>query len=179
MHLLFEIWEALNQIYTSSSLAKITQLRAKLQNLRKNGLTTMEYVQKHKNICNTLAAVGKLVSHKDYLLYLFGGLDCEYNAFVTSITNRHDNPFLEKIYSLLLSYEFRLESQNASAQLSSLQANLAHLKTNKKPYRPNFSNPAGPLHPKISKIELSNSNLIHQTPTNFNPVYLANPRANS
>ncbi|PON47862.1 hypothetical protein TorRG33x02_321990 [Trema orientale] len=139
----FEIWEALNQIYTSSSLAKITELRAKLQNLRKDGLTAIEYIQKHKNICNTLAAVGEPVSCKDHLLYLFGGLDREYNAFVTSITKRPDNLPLEEIYSLLLSYEFRLESQNASAQLSSLQANLAHLNINKKPYRPNFSNPVG------------------------------------
>ncbi|RVW51479.1 hypothetical protein CK203_083983 [Vitis vinifera] len=67
------------------------------------------------------------VSYIDHLLYLFGGLDRAYNLFVTLIINRPDKPSIEEIHSLLLSYEFRLDSQNSDDQLSYLQANLSQL----------------------------------------------------
>ncbi|KAJ9693228.1 hypothetical protein PVL29_012113 [Vitis rotundifolia] len=91
-----------------------------------------ENIQKLKSICNSLAAIGELVYEKDHLIYLFSGLDREYNPFVTSIQNRFDQPTIEQIHSLLLSYDFHLEQQN-SVSLHSAQVHMAHL--NKKPYK--------------------------------------------
>ncbi|RVW36198.1 Retrovirus-related Pol polyprotein from transposon RE2 [Vitis vinifera] len=70
-----EIWNALNQIYSASSMAQVTELRTKLQTLKKDGLSTSEYIQRLKSICNSLAAIGEPVSEKDHLIYLFNGLD--------------------------------------------------------------------------------------------------------
>ena len=94
-------------------MAQVTELRTKLQTLKKDGLSTSEYIQRLKSICNSLAAIGEPVSEKDHLIYLFNGLDREYNSFVTSIQNRSDQPTIEQIRSLLLSYDFRLEQQNS------------------------------------------------------------------
>ena len=127
-----EIWNVLNQIYSTSSMAWVTELHTKLQTLKKDGLLVGEYIQRLKSICNSLAAIGELVSEKDQLIYLFNGLYCEYNSFVTSIQNQSDQPTIEQIHSLLLSYDFRLEQQN-SVSLHSAQVHMAHL--NKKPYK--------------------------------------------
>ena len=127
-----EIWNALNQIYFASSMARFTELRTKLQTLKKDGLSAGEYIQRLKSICNSIAAIGEPVSEKGHLIYLFNGLDCEYNSFVTSIQIRSDQPTIDKIHSLLLSYDFRLEQQN-SVSLHSAQVHMAHL--NKKPYK--------------------------------------------
>ena len=81
----------------------------KLQTLRKDGLSVGEYIQKLKSICNSLATIGELVFEKDHLIYLFSGLDREYNPSVTSIQNRSNQPTIEQIHSLLSSYDFRLE----------------------------------------------------------------------
>ena len=127
-----EIWNTLNQIYSTSSMALVTELHTKLQTLRKDELSTSEYIQKLKSICNSLAAIGKPVYEKEHLIYLFNGLEREYNPFVTSIQNRSDQPTIEQIHSLLLSYYFRLKQQN-SISLNSAQVHMAHL--NKKPYK--------------------------------------------
>ena len=112
-----EIWNALNQIYFAASMARLIEICAKIQNLRKWGMIVMEYIKKLKHLCNTLATIGEPVSYIDHLLYLFGGLDRAYNLFVTLIINRPDKPSIEEIHSLLLSYEFRLDSQNLDDQL--------------------------------------------------------------
>ena len=144
-----EIRNALNQIYSTSSMARVT----KLQTLKKDGISIGEYIQKLKSICNSLAAIGEPVSKKDHLIYLFSGLDREYNPFVTSIQNRSDQPTIEQIHSLLLSYDFRLEQQNF-VSLNSAQVHMAHL--NKKPYK---STPQPPF------------NRIHIQPRYFPPPF--------
>ena len=127
-----EIWNALNQIYFVSSMVWVTEIHTKLQKLKKDGLSIGEYIQKLKSICNSLVAIGKPISGKDYLIYLFSGLDREYNPFVTSIQNRSNQPTIEQIHSQLLSYDFRLLQQN-SVSLNFAQVHMAHL--NKKPYK--------------------------------------------
>ena len=113
-------------------MAQVTELRTNLQTLRKDGLSAGEYIQKLKSICNSLAAIREPVSKKDHLIYLFSGLDHEYNPFVTSIQNQSDQPTIEQIHSLLLSYDFHLKQQNFVSH-NSTQVHLAYL--NKKPYK--------------------------------------------
>ena len=93
-------------------MVRVTELHTKLQTLREDGLSAGEYIQKLKSICNSLATIGEPIFKKNHLIYLFNGLDGEYNPFVTSIQNRPDQPTIEQIHSLLFSYDFRLEQQN-------------------------------------------------------------------
>ncbi|RVW86735.1 Retrovirus-related Pol polyprotein from transposon RE2 [Vitis vinifera] len=80
-----EIWNVLNQIYSTSSMAWVTELHTKLQTLKKDGLLVGEYIQRLKSICNSLAAIGELVSEKDQLIYLFNGLYCATHHFTLDI----------------------------------------------------------------------------------------------
>ncbi|RVW86771.1 hypothetical protein CK203_042767 [Vitis vinifera] len=77
-----EIWNALNQIYFASSMARFTELRTKLQTLKKDGLSAGEYIQRLKSICNSIAAIGEPVSEKGHLIYLFNGLDSRIGEFL-------------------------------------------------------------------------------------------------
>lgn len=53
------------------------------------------------------------MSYNEHILYLLGELGWEYNHFVNSVTNRLDKLSIEEIHSLLLNYEFRLDTQNS------------------------------------------------------------------
>ena len=130
-----EIWYALNQIYFTASMARLIEIHAKIQNLRKWGMIAMEYIKKLKHLYNTLVAISEPISYIDHLLYLFGGLNRTYNPFVTLIINQPDKPSIEEIHSLLLSYEFRLDSKNSDDQLSYLQANLSQLNLIKRTFQ--------------------------------------------
>lgn len=114
-----EIWAALEQIYSSSSMARITEIRSKLQTIRKAGLTAAQYIQRLKGYCNRLAAIGEPVSSKDQLVYFLGGLGPEYDAYVTGILNRSDKPSMETVYSLLLSFDYRMERNARPSELPS------------------------------------------------------------
>lgn len=60
------------------------------------------------------------LSRRDHLIYLFGGLDHEYNVFVASVSNHPDQPSVKEIHSLLLRHDFRLERQHSANMLPSL-----------------------------------------------------------
>ena len=123
-----EIWEALAQIYSSATLAQLTNLRTELQSLKKEGMSDAAYINKLKSLWNSLAAIGEPVSIYDHLICMFNGLDQEYNAFVTSINNRPDRPSVEEVHSLFLVYESRLKRQHTPTPFfaTNFQANLAH-----------------------------------------------------
>ncbi|KAI4326751.1 hypothetical protein MLD38_032030 [Melastoma candidum] len=66
-------------------------------------------MQRYLNNMKALSAVGEPVKHQDYLWYLLEGLPAEYDAVVTSVYSRPDQPALEEVYNLLLNFELRLE----------------------------------------------------------------------
>ena len=144
-------------------MARLIEIHAKIQNLRKWGMIAMEYIKKLKHLYNTLAAIGEPVSYIVHLLYLFGGLDRAYNPFVTLIINWPDKPSIEEIHSLLLSYEFRLDSQNLDDQLI-------------KPTCPNstwFKNLSNLIPHTLDMVNFLTRTNIHQP----NPISLARSQA--
>lgn len=116
-------------------MAKLFELRSQLQNLKKDSLPATAYINKFKGLCNHLAAIGESISYNDRILYLLGGLGSKYNQFLTYVINRLDKPSIKDIHSFLLSYEFHLDAQNSSNQLSSLEANFFQLNPTTKFYK--------------------------------------------
>ena len=91
------------------------ELCTEIQSIKKDGLI---YVLKLKNIANKLASIGEPVSDRDQLIYLFQGLGAEYNPFETSFNARFDQPIIEEVHSLLLSFNLILQRQNIVEQLN-------------------------------------------------------------
>ena len=102
-------------------------LNSQLQKIKKESITI---------------SMGEPLYYKDKVMYTLNGLTKEYDGFVTSIYNRSDKPSLEKVHSLLYTYEYRLEQRNTAQQLHFPQVNLiAYPSQNKfqKNHKPNFS----------------------------------------
>ena len=83
-----------------------------------------DYFVHVKGLADQLAAAGNHVSDDDVIDYLFSGLDNSYDALVTSINllQASGGVSLHELYSHMMSYEARQESNNTGYQLS---ANLA------------------------------------------------------
>jgi hypothetical protein len=64
-----------------------------------------------------LAAIAKPLNEDDIMLFLLGGLNSEYDSFVTSITTLVDPISIDDLYSHLLAYKARLEHNSTSSDL--------------------------------------------------------------
>ncbi|CAA0842158.1 Unknown protein, partial [Striga hermonthica] len=109
-----EIWASLKQGFASHSLAKQMQLKLELQALKKGNMKIREYFNKVKGICDLLAAAGHKISENDQILHLLAGLGSDYNPVVISITSRTEACSMMEAYSILLSFESRLESTDST-----------------------------------------------------------------
>ncbi|RVW61330.1 Retrovirus-related Pol polyprotein from transposon RE1 [Vitis vinifera] len=118
-------WNALEKTFSSSSRARIMQLRLKLQSTKKGSLSMIDYIMKVKGAADSLAAIGEPVSEQDQVMNLLGGLGSDYNAVVTAINIRYDKISIEAVHSMLLAFEHRLEQQSSIEQFSPISANYA------------------------------------------------------
>ncbi|KAL5576633.1 hypothetical protein UlMin_018332 [Ulmus minor] len=110
-------------MFSSSSRARFMQLRLQLQTTKKNSMSMIEFIRKIKGFSNSLAAIEEPVSYQDQIMNLLAGLGADYNIVVTSISARDNQLFLEAIYSLLLTFEHRLEQQNSVDETGTMNAN--------------------------------------------------------
>ncbi|KAG6735438.1 hypothetical protein POTOM_061954 [Populus tomentosa] len=102
-------WKALEKTFSSSSRARIMQLRLELQSTKKGSMTMIDYIMKVKAAVDSLAAIGEPISEQDQVMNLLGGLGADYNAVVTAINIRDDKISIEAVHSMLLAFEHRLE----------------------------------------------------------------------
>jgi hypothetical protein len=98
-------WNALKKTLSSSSKARIMQLRLELQSTKKGSMSMIDYIMKVKGVANSLAAIGEPISEQDQVINLLGGLGSDYNAVVTAINIRDDKISVETIHSMLLAIE--------------------------------------------------------------------------
>jgi hypothetical protein len=118
-------WNALEKTFSSSSRARIMQLRLELQSTKKGSLSMIDYIMKVKGAVDSLAAIGELVLEHDQVMNLLGGLSSDYNAIVTAINIRDDKISVEAIHNMLLTFKSRLEQQSSVDQISAMAANYA------------------------------------------------------
>ncbi|KAG6743525.1 hypothetical protein POTOM_052224 [Populus tomentosa] len=124
-------WKALEKTFSSSSRARIMQLRLELQSTKKGSMTMIDYIMKVKAAADSLVAIREPVSEQDQVMNLLGGLGSDYNAVVTAINIRDDKISIEAIHSMLLAFEHRLEQQSSIEQISTMTANYASSSSNR------------------------------------------------
>lgn len=83
-----------------------------MQTLKKGTSNVTDYLHRAKSIVDSLAAIGYSVSDEDLILGLVGGLPKSYDNLYMHVTSNSDSITIEKIHSLVLSQEMRLESQD-------------------------------------------------------------------
>ncbi|KAI4370952.1 hypothetical protein MLD38_019238 [Melastoma candidum] len=104
-----EVWETLKNRYESTSTTRIINLRNQMQHLRKDGRTMQQYLNSLKALSDQQGAVGEPIKYRDYIWYMLEGLPAEYDSVVTAVYSRADQPSVEDVQILLLSFEMRLE----------------------------------------------------------------------
>jgi len=83
----------------------------------------IEYLQKFKNLVDTIAAVGQPLNDFKLLSFLLAGLGSEFDPFVTSVTTRVDPMSIEELYVHLLTHEMQLEHNLQSTEVVFPSAN--------------------------------------------------------
>ena len=124
-------WNALEKTFSSSSKARIMQLRLELQSAKKGSLSMIDYIMKVKGAANNLTAIGELVLEQDQVMNLLGGFSSDYNAVVTAINIRDDKISIEAVHSMLLTFKHRLEQQSSIDHISSMSACYASSSNNR------------------------------------------------
>ncbi|RVW21555.1 Retrovirus-related Pol polyprotein from transposon RE1 [Vitis vinifera] len=139
-----DAWMALHKIFSTSSKARILQLRLVFQTAKKGVDPMLEYILKIKTISDNLVAIGEPVKETNHILQLLGGLGSEYNSIVASLIAREDDLSLHSVHSILFTHEQRLNHQHASS--ADLPFAVAHIATapstqHPKPHQPRFQSP--------------------------------------
>ncbi|KAF9597320.1 hypothetical protein IFM89_017223 [Coptis chinensis] len=81
-----------------------------------------EFLQKIKEISDSLAAAGVIISDADLVSYVYNGLPSEDEAFCAAVTVRKEQVLFDELHNLLLSEEITVSERNKSLVASSPQA---------------------------------------------------------
>ena len=125
-HTYHEAWTTLHKIFSTTSRARIMQLRLEFQTIKKGGDAMMEYILHMKTLTDKLTVVGEPISDWDQNLEILGGLSPEYNSIVASLTTRDDDLSLHSVHNMLLTLEQLLNiQQTSSTNISSITKHMA------------------------------------------------------
>ncbi|KAH9766800.1 retrovirus-related pol polyprotein from transposon RE1 [Citrus sinensis] len=131
----YELWSSLEQQFGSKTAAKKVHFKMMLNNLKKGSMTMTEYFSKLKSVTDELAIAGSPVSSLDFITHLISGLGQPYYPVVVYIEANVLKMSINEAYSMLLTHEARLESNQSNAFKEVKQnyaANLAHAGNNQK-----------------------------------------------
>ncbi|OVA03257.1 hypothetical protein BVC80_8621g8 [Macleaya cordata] len=108
-----DAWEAITNLFASKTEARQMQLQKELQNLRKGDSSMQDYLLRAKGLSDQLAACGNRLSISNLKQLILQGLESSYDSIVTSLQTTMTLMSFEDFQSHLLTYELRLQSQQA------------------------------------------------------------------
>ena len=98
-----EAWDTLQRMFSSSTCARIVQIRVELTTSKKCDLSAADYFCKIKG----LIVVGSALRDDGVSAYLRAGLDPNYDPFVTSMTTKSESLTLDDVFTHLMTFETR------------------------------------------------------------------------
>jgi gag-polypeptide of LTR copia-type/GAG-pre-integrase domain len=119
-----EVWNTLNHLHSSQSMAKILDLKLQLQTMKKGGSTCAEFLNKIQNLADRLRSIGTDVPDSELVMYIAQGLGSDFENFVTALSMRASTPSMTEFSTLLLAHEARLLTNLRSSTTS-----IVHLTT--------------------------------------------------
>ncbi|KAL5831806.1 hypothetical protein ACOSQ4_017160 [Xanthoceras sorbifolium] len=117
-----EVWNTVTSLFSQQSMARIMHLRSQLQSTKKGSMKINEYIVKMRGLTDALMAAGQVMTERDLVSYILGGLGLEFDPVVVTITSKKEDITLQDTQFLLMSYESRLEMANSTATLDLSQA---------------------------------------------------------
>ena len=111
-----EVWESLENMYTSTTKARKIQLKNELNNVKKSPQVTVnDYVLKLKDISDALSSIGSPVNDDDIVAFCLNGLreDDKWKSFITSIYVRDNLPKFDQLVSMMITEEMNLQGSSS------------------------------------------------------------------
>ena len=108
--------------------ARVLQLWFQFQSTKKGDLSIQDYILQMRGITDFLNSTSLVLSDEELLLYILGGLACEYDPVVINLTSRHEFVSLLEAQYILQSQELCIEQQIVSMNLEPHYANVAFKK---------------------------------------------------
>ena len=115
-----EIWQRLEKLHLIQSRSRVLQLKQQFQNLKKEGLSITDYLDKMKSIADALEAIAQPITDYDLCNQRLNGLGPEYDSVHTSIANRDTSITFEELFGQLLTFELRLELHHSTPAIEQL-----------------------------------------------------------
>jgi Reverse transcriptase (RNA-dependent DNA polymerase)/gag-polypeptide of LTR copia-type len=114
-----ELWSAIQQTFSASSRARLSDLKRQLQTATKGASSCKEYLNRMRKIADELSFIGSSVSDEELVMATLNGLGPDFNSFTVVITTRNDPISFAEFQGMLFNHENLLLNQNLLPQVSS------------------------------------------------------------
>lgn len=111
-----EVWTYLCARFSSKNVARIMDIKTKLDLIKKGNLGLQDYFTRVKSLVDSLEAAGKKIEYDDHITHILRGLGPEYDPMVSVITGNEKLPPVQRVYSMLLTQENRSANLSVHAQ---------------------------------------------------------------
>uniref|UniRef100_A0A2N9HIT4 Integrase catalytic domain-containing protein n=1 Tax=Fagus sylvatica TaxID=28930 RepID=A0A2N9HIT4_FAGSY len=126
-----EVWNTLEERFTSTARSNVLNLKLELQSIKKAGNETVSsYLQRIKTVRDKLSAVGVHSDHEELTHVILKGLPKEFAPFASAIRTRDTILSLEKLTVLLQTEEQSMNEATESLSNSALAMFVSHNKPN-------------------------------------------------
>uniref|UniRef100_A0A2N9F2E7 Integrase catalytic domain-containing protein n=1 Tax=Fagus sylvatica TaxID=28930 RepID=A0A2N9F2E7_FAGSY len=116
-----EVWNTLEERFTSTARSNVLNLKLELQSIKKGGNESITaFLQRIKTVRDKLSAVGVPSDHEELIHVILKGLPKEYAPFASAIRTRDGVLSLEKLSVLLQTEEQSLNETSDSLSNSAL-----------------------------------------------------------
>ena len=88
----YEIWNKVDQIFSTQSATKIMHYKRQMQTLGKENMSMREYLTKVTTLCDLLATAGHQITETEQILTIMNGLDEQYESVIAVITSKRNLP---------------------------------------------------------------------------------------
>ncbi|GJT37422.1 putative RNA-directed DNA polymerase [Tanacetum coccineum] len=113
-----QIWDALKNAYSHSSVERMHSLRDQLRLLGKETSYVSDFGRKFKALCDQLSTIGQPVDESDMLHWFLCGLGASFETFSTAIRASKPHPSFRDLVSQAESHELFLTSPHGSTSTS-------------------------------------------------------------
>jgi hypothetical protein len=96
-----EAWTILKNLFFAQSKALSMQVHFQLNTFKKGNSSIADYYQKFQAFTDTLSSIGQPLTYVQMQSFLLGGLESEYDPFLTSVATWIKPLSVEEIYSHL------------------------------------------------------------------------------
>jgi hypothetical protein len=112
------VWKEISAMFSSQSRERTIQLCTRLSTTCKGEQSVVAYYNKMIDFADEMVAAGKPLEDEDFISYVLGGLDQDYNSFIENVVGK-TKISLGSMHSQLLVAEAGLEHQSSQSQYQS------------------------------------------------------------